>query len=99
MIATALLFALAVRGPAAEPVDPMALLREAMAPPAAAYYGKLFEVQWYGKKSRAAEVQVFYKPPSMVRREIRSRRGGPPRLTVSDGDDEWIVLPAKRRAW
>lgn len=83
--------------PAGAP-EPAALLERAMAPSEQAYYGKMLEVQWYGKRARAAEIQVFYRP-GMLRREIHAHGSARAQLAVSDGETEWIVLPAQKKAF
>ena len=90
----------AVAASAAGPtVDPIALLREATAPPAVPYYGRILDVQGAGPRATASVVQVFFKPPGMVRREFLVRGRVPTKVTVTNGDEEWLVLPHRRRAW
>src|SRR5437870_1778287 len=82
----------------APPPEPAALLSKAMEPADQAYYGKMIEVQWYGRQARAAEIQVFYKP-GMLRREIPAYSVSLGLLAIYDGEVEWIVLPAQKRAY
>ena len=86
--------------PALRPPPPQAaaLLGRAMAPAELSYYGKMLEVQWYGKQARANEIQIFYKP-GMLRREIHAHGSSKAQLAISDGDVEWIVLPSQKRAY
>ena len=81
------------------PPEPAALLSRATEASEQAYYGKMIEVQWYGRQARAAEIQIFSKPGGMLRREIHAHGTAQGQLAVSDGETEWIVLPAQKRAF
>lgn len=99
MTPLALWIALARPLAAAAPVDPLDVLKQATAPPSEAYYGRTLEIQWYGKRARASESVVYYKPPGRLRRETRAHGTRPAELTISNGSEEWIVIPSRRRAW
>jgi outer membrane lipoprotein-sorting protein len=91
LLAAAVLFA-AASARAAQTPEPAALLDAVLAPPAAAYQGRLMVTQWYGKQTRAEEMRVQFLPPDNIRREYLSPDGTVTRISISDGDVESVRL-------
>jgi len=73
------------------------LLDAALRPSATAYRGKMIVARWYGRRSRAEEVEVSYSPPNKYRWEFLAPDGRPDRVVIGDGKNEWIQLPHERR--
>jgi outer membrane lipoprotein-sorting protein len=77
---------------AAQAPEPAALLDAALAPPAVPYQGHVTVTQWYGKQTRSEEMRVFVSPPDKIRREFLSPDGTVTRVSISDGDQESVLL-------
>lgn len=73
--------------------DKANLLPLVLEPPKRAFKGKKLVTTWYGKRSRATEIRVFFKPPGKWRHEILDAAGKVVKTTIQDGTKEWIVQP------
>lgn len=85
--AAALLAAACVVSAVAAPKtpEPDALLDAVMSPPAASYKGRVMVTQWFGKQTRAEEMEVYHSG-DRVRREFLAPDGSIARVAVSDGE-------------
>jgi len=90
-LAAALLAALPAAAAPAAP-DPMSLLDAALSAPEVSYQGHLMVTEWFGKQSRAEEVEVYYSPTNRYRWEFLAPDGSAARVAVSDGANEQILL-------
>jgi outer membrane lipoprotein-sorting protein len=77
--------------------DPHALLAQALAEPQVSYSARVMLTQWFGKRTKAEEADVYFSPPNKYRWEFLSPRGGISRVVVSDGEDEFVWLPRRNQ--
>jgi len=59
-------------------------------PPKVPFKGRKIVVTWYGKRSHASEVRVYFAPPASWRHEVLGPKGRVQRVSVRDGKKEWI---------
>jgi outer membrane lipoprotein-sorting protein len=90
-LAAVLLLAAGAARAAALP-DPAALLDAALAPPTIPYQGHVTVTQWFGRQTRTEEMRVFVSPPDKTRREFLAPDGSVTRVSISDGDQESVLL-------
>jgi outer membrane lipoprotein-sorting protein len=83
--------------PAAASPAPEALLEAVLRPPRCAYSGLLMVTHWHGRRAAAEEVRVSFSPPNRYRWEFLDPDGKVDRIAISDGEVEWVDLPAQRR--
>jgi len=94
----AALLAAGVRAGAERLPEPSALLDAALAPPAVPYQGRVMVAQWYGRArtgelmTSAEEMVVHVSPPDRVRREFLAPDDSVARVSISDGDQESVLL-------
>ncbi len=79
--------------------DPIEILRRSIALPSVAYSGEVSVLTWFGSKTRARELLVYFSPPGRFRREIVDQSGYLDQLIVSDDKTEWFYDRARRTAW
>ena len=72
--------------------DPEELLSSALETPATAFEGRMMVTHWFGRQARAEEVEVYYSPPNLTRREYLDPDGGVVRVVISDGEKEEVLL-------
>jgi len=85
-------YAAAPTSPAATPPDPLVLLDAALSAPERSYQGHMMVTEWFGKQSRAEEVEISYSPINRYRWEFLAPDGSVSRIAVSDGSSEQLVL-------
>ncbi len=77
----------------AEPATPDALkLLDDSLSPEVSFRGRMMVTHWFGKQTRAEEVEVYHGPGNLYRREFLSPDGIVTRVQVSDGDIEENLL-------
>jgi len=93
--ATLLLLAVLAQASAASaavsaPPDPQSLLDAALSAPDRSYRGHLTVTDWFGRQTRAEEVEVYYSPTNRYRWEFLAPDGTVSRVAVSNGTNETI---------
>jgi len=68
------------------------LLDLALHPPKKAFTAKKLVTVWYGKKSRAVEQRVMYRPPGWWRHEVLDPAGRQVKTVLQRAGKEWILL-------
>lgn len=86
-------FALPARA-ATPPPDAETLLDWALDQPKAAYRGRMMFTQWFGKQTRAEDVEV-YREGDKSRREFLAPDGSVARVIISDGERQQVHLVKK----
>jgi outer membrane lipoprotein-sorting protein len=71
---------------------PQRLLEQALNPPDLSFQGRMMVTYWFGRQTRAEELDVYHSPPGRTRREFLAPDGSPSRIVVSDGKKEEIRL-------
>jgi outer membrane lipoprotein-sorting protein len=77
--------------------DPTSLLDAALQPPGVSYEGRIMVTHWYGKQTRAEEMNIYYSPPDRYRREFLAPDGGVARVMISDGEREEVHLLKQKK--
>ena len=90
-------FLAALPAAAAAP-DALTLLDAALTAPEHSYQGHLTVTEWFGKQTRAEEVEVSYSPTNRYRWEFLAPDGSAARVAVSDGSNEQILLVRQGKA-
>ncbi len=96
--AALLLLILAVAAPAAAADVPEAeaLLDWSLSSPEVAFRGRMMFTQWFGKNTRAEDIQVYHSG-QRSRREFLAPDGTPTRVIIDNGDRQELHLVRKGR--
>jgi len=82
---------------AADAPAPESILQATLDGAETPYQGRMMVTHWYGKQARADEVEVYFSPPNRYRWEFLNPDGSLARVAVSDGEQEQVYLPQRRK--
>lgn len=78
---------------------PEEILKNALESSGVIYRGRMISVTHSGEKTRVSEAVLSSGPNQTFRKEFLAPNGTVERLVVSDGETEWIYIPARRVVW